>query len=171
MGQSRVQKPAQGLMLHLSCKCRIIMRATAVHEPEGEVSLHYKPAPCHHTVCFTHRRFVQTSCYLKHKACFRGGGLPRPVTHAVQVRDAQLVQVGHNAAPTVGAAEIVSRRFADVREVRGLHNGGVRDTERERQTDTERERERERVRMDVVKVARSRSVRERLRETERMSVV
>lgn len=147
MGQSRVQKPAQGLMLHLSCKFRIIMRATAVHETEGEVSLHYKPAPCHHTVCFTHRHFCPNELlvkdgYLKHKACFRGGGQPRPVTHAVQVRDAQLVQVGHNAAPTVGAAEIVSRRFADVREVRGLHNGGVRDTERERQTDTESERER-----------------------------
>lgn len=38
-------------------------------------------------------------------------------TYGVQVWNAQLVEVRHNAAPSVGAAEIVSGRLANVREI------------------------------------------------------
>lgn len=38
-------------------------------------------------------------------------------TYGVQVWNAQIVEVRHNAAPSVGAAEIVCGRLANVREV------------------------------------------------------
>lgn len=38
-------------------------------------------------------------------------------TYGVQVWNAQIVEVRHNAAPSVGAAEIVGGRLANVREV------------------------------------------------------
>lgn len=38
-------------------------------------------------------------------------------TYGVQVWNAQIVEVRHNAAPSIGAAEIVGGRLANVREV------------------------------------------------------
>lgn len=50
------------------------------------------------------------------RQCVDGG-----VTYSVQVVwDTQVIQVRHNAAPAVGAAEIVSGRLTDVREIRRL---------------------------------------------------
>lgn len=38
-------------------------------------------------------------------------------TYGVQVWNAQIIEVRHNAAPSVGATEIVGGRLANVREV------------------------------------------------------
>lgn len=39
-------------------------------------------------------------------------------TYSVQIWDAQIIEIGHNTAPSVGAAEIISSRLTNVREVR-----------------------------------------------------
>lgn len=41
-------------------------------------------------------------------------------TYSVQIWNAQIIEVRHNAAPSVGAAEIISSRLTNVREVRRL---------------------------------------------------
>lgn len=41
-------------------------------------------------------------------------------TYSVQIWNAQIIKVRHNAASSVGAAEIISSRLTNVREVRRL---------------------------------------------------
>lgn len=41
-------------------------------------------------------------------------------TYSVQIWNAQIIEVRHNAASSVGAAEIISSRLAYIREVRRL---------------------------------------------------
>lgn len=53
------------------------------------------------------RQFIRPTlvlhCIPEHTAV-----MPRPGTYSVQIGNAQIIEVRHNAAPSVGAAEIIS---------------------------------------------------------------
>lgn len=40
------------------------------------------------------------------------------MTYTVQVRNTQIIEIGHNAAPAIRAAEIISSCLRDLREIR-----------------------------------------------------